>query len=143
MKVILFLQLILATLFGADFYKVDNHIVDTTRNTMWQDTKDDIKIVKDHKSAVTYCENLELDGFSDWRLPSRKDFENIIDKKRKDEEPKIVKVFQYALLEHYWIKDKTWRNFNQWAYYVYLKSGTFYYDNKTYPKYVKCIRDGR
>lgn len=142
MKIILLLHFVIATLFGVDFYKSENHIIDTARNTMWQDTKDDIKVLKHQKTAVEYCENLELDGFSDWRLPSRKEFENIIDTNRKNGQPKIIKIFKYAVPDHYWVKDKTWRNFNQWGYYVHLQSGKFYYDNKTYPKYVKCLRDG-
>jgi hypothetical protein len=142
MKLILLVVFSGTILFGANFYKVDNHIVDSVNNTMWQDTKDDIKILRNQDEAMVYCENLELDGYSDWRLPSQKEFAKIIDKMRKHNEPKIVKAFEYAALEHYWIKDKTWRNFNKWGYYAYLTSGTFYYDNKTYLKYVKCLRGG-
>jgi hypothetical protein len=142
MKIIFFLLCFISVTFGVDFYKSENHIVDSVNKLMWQDTKDDIKVLKHQDTAMEYCENLELDGYSDWRLPSKKEFEKIIDKTRKDNEPKILKVFEYALSDHYWVKDKTWRNFNKWGYYVYLNSGTFYYDNKTYPKYVKCVRDG-
>ena len=128
--------------FGVDFYRTENHVVDTQNNTMWQDTQENIKVLKHQDTAIEYCENLELDGYSDWRLPTVEEFKKIIDKKRKPSEPKINKVFQYATPDHYWLKDRTWRNFYQWGYYAHLKSGTFYYENRTYPKYVKCIRDG-
>lgn len=142
MKQIFLFFILFSFVFGLDFYKSENHVVDTTNNLMWQDTKEDIKVLKNQDEAIAYCENLELDGYSDWRLPSKKEFIKIIDKTRKYNEPKIVKAFEYGALEHYWIKDKTWQNFNKWGYYVYLTSGTFYYDNKAYRKYVKCVRGG-
>jgi len=142
MKIILLIVLSVSILFGTNFYKIDNHIVDTVNKKMWQDSPENIKVLKNQKNAIAYCENLDLDGYSDWRLPSIKDFEKIIDKNRGYKDPKIIKSFEYALPDHYWLTDKTWRNFFTWAYYVHLISGTFYYDNVTNPKYVKCVRDG-
>lgn len=142
MKSIFLFLLFSSLIFGVDFYKSENHVVDTLNNTMWQDSPNDVKVLKHQDTAVLYCEDLELDGYADWRLPTVKEFKKIIDKKRKNKEPKIVKAFQYVLLDHYWTQDRTWRNFFTWGYYVHFNTGTVYYDNKTYPKYVKCIRDG-
>ncbi len=142
MKAILSVLVICSFSFGVDFYRTDSHVVDAKHKLIWQDDEATVKVLRNQADANKYCENLELDGITDWRLPSVKEFEYILDKKRGYSEPKINKAFQYALLDHYWLKDKTWRNFFRWGYYVFLKSGTFYYENNTYPKYIKCVADG-
>lgn len=142
MKNIFFFFVIVSFSFGIDFYRTDNRVVDVAHKLLWQDTTDNTKILKNQNDAIKYCEDLELDGLSDWRLPSVKEFEHIIDKTRKHNEPKIQKQFQYVLLDQYWLKDKTWRNFFKWGYYVFLKSGSIYYENNTYLKYVRCVTDG-
>ncbi len=43
------------------------------------------------KDALAYCENLELAGHSDWRLPNIKELQNIVDYSRND--PALDSVF--------------------------------------------------
>ena len=141
MKKIVFLLIVFTiTLFANRFYKNGDYVVDKETKMMWQDTKDNITILKSQAEAIEYCENLTLGGYTDWFLPNRDEFKNIIDMKRKSEEMTIIRRFEYVLADDYWTRDKTWRNFGLWAYYIYFKSGTFYYENKTYLKYVRCAR---
>ena len=49
----------------------DDGIIVTDLNTglMWQQADDEIK--RTWTASVSYCEGLAIDGYSDWRLPSR------------------------------------------------------------------------
>ena len=142
MKILSLLFVIISISFASDFFKNGNYVVDKKHNLFWQDTKDNITILKNQAGAVEYCENLTLSGYSDWELPTREQYEYIIDKSRKDE-LLINRRFEYVLSDHYWTSDRTWRNFFRWGYFVYFKSGTFYYENKTYPKYLRCVRESK
>jgi hypothetical protein len=49
---------------------------------MWQDGKDVFE--GDWKEAKRYCENLKFAGYSDWRLPTRKELLSITDDSKSD-----------------------------------------------------------
>ncbi|MBU1380355.1 DUF1566 domain-containing protein [Myxococcota bacterium] len=57
-----------------------NTVVDNSTGLIWQ--------LAHHETALTwldaldYCENLELDGFSDWRMPKIKELQTILDERR-------------------------------------------------------------
>jgi hypothetical protein len=142
MKYIILLLLVFCTsLFAQRFYKSgENYVIDKQERMMWQDTNANITVLKSYEGAKEYCEKLRLGGYDNWFLPSRDDYEHIIDMSRKKDEMTIIRKFEYVVKDDYWTSDNTWRNFGLWAYYVYFKSGTFYYENKTYPKYVRCVR---
>lgn len=120
--------------------KSGDYVVDKTNNKMWQDTKENIELRLYQKNAKKYCQKLNLAGFGNWHLPTRKELKQIVDMGRKDEF-KISKAFSFALPDDYWTQDVTWRSLGQYGYYIYFKSGTVYYQNKNYPKYVRCVRD--
>jgi len=129
-------------LFSANLTKSGDYVIDKKHHMMWQDTQDNINIVTSHIKASSYCEKLKLGGYSNWRVPTREDYKYIIDKTREqDEEPMINRAFEYTLLADYWIADRTWRNFGRWGYYIFFKSGAIYYENRTYPKLIRCVRD--
>ena len=118
----------------------DSSVIDYNTKLLWQDTPSNIEKIFTHKEAIKYCKNLELRGFRGWRLPTRDEYKTIIDKNRGDEEPKIKDIFKYVLIADYWTNDRTWiRNFGLYSYYIFFKSGTFYYQNRNYQKYVKCV----
>jgi len=59
---------------------VDNYdgtITDTATGLMWQ-LSDDGQ-TRDWEEALDYAENLELAGYSDWRLPNAKELQSIVD----------------------------------------------------------------
>lgn len=116
-----------------------NTVYDTKHNMAWQDTNDNIKLRLSYDEAVNYCEHLKFSGKTNWHLPSRDEYKLILDNTRTDEHH-INRAFKYSMPVDYWTSDTTWRNFGRYAYFVLLKSGTFYYNNKTYKKFVRCVR---
>ena len=58
----------------------DGTISDLATGLMWQ--KSDDGIARDWQTALSYSENLSLAGYSDWRLPSAKELQSIVDYSR-------------------------------------------------------------
>lgn len=141
MKIIMTFLFLYLWVNGADLYKRGNLVIDKKNNLIWQDEVINTTLLKSQMGASEYCESLQLAGLNKWRLPSRDEYKTIIDKSRLSEELTIKRAFKNVLSDHYWTSDRTWRNFFRWGYFIYFKSGTFYYENKTYPKYVRCVRD--
>jgi hypothetical protein len=88
-------------------------------------------------TAATYCENLTLGGYDDWRLPSVEELENIEDYGRYS--PAIdTAVFQNTGTGGYW-SGFTGEN-HSYAWLADFNYGGVYFDNKGNTHYVRCIR---
>jgi len=55
----------------------DEVVIDQITGLIWQRRDDGTK--RTWKEALDYCENLSLAGYSDWRLPEKKELQSIID----------------------------------------------------------------
>lgn len=142
MKIFTLVCMLTAVLFATKLTKSGDYVIDDTNKLMWQDTKDNVSIELTQIKAAQYCEDLSLKGFRDWQLPSVKHYETIIDKKRIRAQLMINKAFRHTKRDAYWASDRTWmRNFGLYGYYVLFKSGSVYYQNRTYKKYVRCVRN--
>lgn len=141
MKILTLLCFLSLVLFASKLTRSGNYIIDDQNKLMWQDSLENVKILLTQEHSVEYCKKLNFGGFSDWRLPNIEEYTTIIDKKRITSQPQINKAFKYIKQDDYWASDRTWiRNFGLYGYYVFFKSGTVYYQNRTYPKYVRCVR---
>ncbi len=140
MKIIILFLIFLNLAFSAKLTKSGDYVIDDQHKLMWQDTYDTVKIRLTQEEAVKHCKELSFAGFTDWHLPTKEEYLTIIDKTRKDE-LMINRAFKYILPENYWTSDRTWnRNFGLYGYFVFFKSGAIYYQNKTYKKFVRCVR---
>jgi len=141
MKIFTLLCIVALSLFASKLTRSGSYVIDDKNKLMWQDTKDNTRLLLTQDHAIEYCEKLNLKGFRDWTLPSVDQYKTIIDKTRVRAQLMINKAFRYTKKDDYWSKDRTWiRNFGAYGYYVLFKSGTIYYQNRTYPKYVRCVR---
>jgi hypothetical protein len=141
MRIFILMAFSFIYLFSITLEKKGDVVIDNINHLMWQDTQDNIRILKTHSTIQTYCDKLRLNDYINWRVPSVSEYKYIIDKNRKHNIAKINKAFKYTLLDNYWTDDRTWRNLGKYGYYVYFKSGTIYYQNRTYKKLVRCVRD--
>ena len=140
MKFIITILLSSAILFAAGMRKSGDVVVDKQNKLIWQDHKHNTDFLYDQDHAIEYCEKLTQSGSSSWRLPTVKEYKYIIDKTRKDE-LMINRAFYHIKQAGYWTQDRTWRTFGLYGYYIFFKSGAAYYENRTYPKHVRCVRD--
>jgi len=123
----------------AKLIKTNGYIVDTVNKLIWQDEKDNIYIRLSQEEAISYCKKIPS---GNWHLPSRKEYKTILDLKRaKKEEIGINKIFKYVLKDDYWTNDRTWlRNFGYYGYYLHIQTAHFFYENRTYKKFVRCVK---
>ena len=69
-------------------------VMDSTTNLMWEDTSH-IERTSGVEDAISYCENLTLGGFSDWKLPNINEYYTIVDRTLYDSA--INPAFEHTL----------------------------------------------
>lgn len=76
----------------------DGTVTDTTTGLVWQQAEAGAMT---WEAALTYCEDLELAGHDDWRLPNRSELQSIVD--YQTFHPAIdAAVFPGAMAAAYW-----------------------------------------
>ena len=116
----------------------DGTITDLATGLMWM--QDDSGYGMEWEDALAYCEELEFAGHTDWRLPSVKELQSIVDYGRQD--PAIDPVFS-AVLSWYWSSSSdvvdlpgAWRvSFSTGSVVLFSKKLTYYA--------VRAVRGGR
>lgn len=89
-------------------------------------------------TAATYCEDLALGGYSDWRLPDARELKSIVDYSAFN--PSINPIFENVVSNDYW--SGTTRDPDpQRALKVDFESGDGYMVMKDDAYYVRCVRN--
>lgn len=121
-------------------------ITDNVTGLMWQ--KEDDNNMRTFDEAVTYCESLTLGGYSDWRLPSRKELITIVDYSIANPGPAInATYFQNTNAAGYWTST-AYAGSASYAWVVYFTDGNVKHKYKfsTYNNqpqrfdYARCVR---
>lgn len=112
-------------------------ITDNKTGLMWQ--KQDDAATKTWEQALSYCEGLSLDGYTNWRLPNVKELSSIVDDTRYG--PAINTVyFPNTQSSYYWSSTSDAYSTPTFAWRVNFNTGDVdgYYKTDLY--YVRCLR---
>jgi ABC-type amino acid transport substrate-binding protein len=122
-----------------DFLDQGNGVVSHgSANLMWQQEDDNTN--RTWESAIIYCQNLNLGGHTDWRMPNIKELLAIVSFERFY--PTIeLEYFPSTDSSGYWsstsaefTSDKAW--------VMYFGHGNLYYEDKSGNYYTRCVRGG-
>ena len=88
----------------------------------------------DWNSAIDYCNNLDFEGYTDWRIPNIRELQSITNY-GSDDPAIVVGWFNNNKSNLYWSSTTVAYN-TAWAWGVYLKDGTIMAPAKTDTGYV-------
>ena len=112
-------------------------VTDTATGLMWQQATAPGEYP--WREALSYCENLTLAGYTDWRLPTFKELRSVVDYSVYN--PTIdTRYFPDTLPFYYW--SSTPNAYNPYAWGIYFYQGDDSYKNKADPYYVRAVRGG-
>jgi hypothetical protein len=137
MKIIL-LVLLTFSLSFAEFTRSGKTVTDSTTGLVWQDDATPAQMT--WESAIRYCEELDLGGNTDWRLPNINELTSIVDDTTSS--PAISSVFVNTTSTYYW-SSTTAAGYTSDAWYVSFYYGLQYSYYKTDSNYVRCVRAGQ
>ncbi|MGB5159265.1 DUF1566 domain-containing protein [Desulfobacterium sp. N47] len=116
----------------------DGTVTDTKTGLMWQQAGAGTMT---WTAALTYCENLQLAGYSDWRLPNRNELQSLVDYSKYN--PAIDTVaFPGAMSSYYW-SSTTSASYPAYAWLVSFYYGSVNHGHKSSSYYVRAVRGGQ
>ncbi len=105
----------------------------------WQDNIDVTIVTRDYDGAVKYCEDLSLDWHDDWRLPTIKELQTIVDINRTYY-PIKSSFDNLAFQGSYWTSNTFAWDEVSYAWAVNFYDGNIGRKYKSDEFYVRCVR---
>ena len=130
---------LLFTLASALLFAEATMVRDTRTGLMWEDTPHVKETKITHPRAKTYCSELRLGTFDNWRLPTIKELLSIVDYTRV--EPAIFKTFDYVEEESFYWTSTPVAGEDDEFWGVNFKHGESSRASEYYDRYVRCVRD--
>jgi Protein of unknown function (DUF1566)/Putative binding domain, N-terminal/Viral BACON domain len=117
----------------------DGTVTDTSTGLMWQQQAG--SSTQTWEQALAYCEGLNLGGHTDWRLPSVKELQSLVDYSQYN--PAInTTYFPNAAASWYW-SSTTYANYTGSAWVVTFYNGDVVNGGKPGSSYVRAVRSGQ
>ena len=117
-------------------------VTDNLTGLMWTQNANLPNETKTWEQALDYANNLSLCGYTDWRLPNRKELLSLIDYSEYNPALAIGHPFTNVQSDIYW-SSNTHANNTGVAWEVYISSGIVYTSNKSNNHYVWPVRAGK
>jgi len=149
MKKSMLLVVLVGLLYG-DYYKQKSSVIEEETALYWQDesyTQSEIDAysngtsstkVQNFTQAITYCDELNLDGYSDWRLPNFNELYLLVE--RNASTPAIDATFEYVPQGKYWSSTTVEADISM-GWIVDFEHGNSEWLSKDTPIYVRCVRN--
>ncbi len=134
MKHTLWILAIAGTLLMAESSKQDDKT-----GLIWQDNQEVVQNSITYDEAKIYCQDLEVDGFTDWRLPTLREYYTIIDLRRN--RPALKNGFEIRDDGRYWTSTLFVKNPEKEAWYISMSYGETEPYNKSRVFHVRCVRN--
>jgi len=112
--------------------------LDDKTGLVWQDNQDVATVEKSQPEAKEYCQNLKLDGFEDWRLPTLMEAYTIVDLTR--DRPALKKGFEVRSDERFWTDTLFVKNPDKEAWRLSMNYGEAEPYKKSRSYRVRCVR---
>ena len=135
MRSLFVLALTASVLFGA------SSKLDEKTGLVWQDDQAVAEVTKSYSDAKTYCEQLKVDGFEDWRLPSLAELYTIVDMRR--ERPALKNGFDMRVDEWFWTATPFAGEPKREAWRLSFSYGETEPSRKDRTLHVRCVRGSR
>ena len=129
---------ILTLLLNANYSQVGNIVTDDATNLQWQNDSQVSSTLLTWSEAIKFCEDLELDNYTDWRLPNIVELSSIIDFTQA--QPVIADIFENRAGD-FWSSTTTANDDTQ-AWIVIFNNGIQYFRDKDEENFVRCVRGG-
>ena len=110
MKKIILIILGLTIIASATLNRNNEVVTDSNTSLQWEDG--DVKESKKLEDAIAYCEGLDLDSHTDWRLPNVNELKTIINIEKLNT-AKIVDTFEHTKESYYWTSTSSIKETNQ------------------------------
>jgi hypothetical protein len=104
--------------------------LDYEKNLMWQDDINAKEVRKNWDSAMEYCENLTLAGYSDWYLPNKENLEILY---------RQHNALTNKLSSGYWSSTPVLGKSDA-SWIIFFSSGNEAWRSKKIPLNVRCVR---
>jgi hypothetical protein len=114
-------------------------VTDTDTGLMWEQDAPDNK--RTWEGALKYCEDSNLAGYTDWRLPTTKELRSLVDYIRNPQ-PAINTTYFPDTWSWYW-SSTTYASYTDYAWGVNFTNGGGSYEFKPGSGYVRAVRGGQ
>ena len=148
-KIILTMSILVSSLLSY-FYKENSIVTDIKTAFQWQDQEysqaeldaytngDNIDKVQSFENAIIYCEDLVLDGYSDWRLANFNELYTLVE--RNISNPALNSIFEYTPNGKYWSSSTVESNPDK-SWVIDIEYGNSEWLDKSDGAFVRCIRN--
>lgn len=143
LKFIFFLVVLTQGCISVSYAQVVSQVTwqDHVTNLVWQDDSDAINLQKSWEDAVSYCGQIKLGGYDDWRLPNVYEHSTLLDNK-KNKKPYSIAGLIKVKSSYYWTAT-TYPKDSTSAARIGFHNGAVDWDYKSgpYSKHnVRCVR---
>jgi hypothetical protein len=124
--------------FGNSFEKFYNVVIDHTTHKTWQDNDEVVDFFQTYDTAQVYCKMLTLNTHTNWRIPTIKELQTILDIKQKHF---TNKVFKNSSDNIYYTSTPFAKDSNYHLGIDFSNGKIIKIDNKNSKYIIRCIRE--